>query len=57
MIPDAIFAGSYPIAIGAMRAIQGHNLTVPEDISIIGFDNIQAASSPPLTTINAPPWK
>lgn len=47
MIPDAIFAGSYPIAIGAMRAIQGHNLTVPEDISIIGFDNIQPASSPP----------
>lgn len=56
MIPDAIVAGSDPIAIGAMRAIQDHNLKIPEDISIIGFDDIQAASytNPPLTTIYAP---
>lgn len=50
---DAIFAGSDLIAIGAMRALDEHGLSVPGDIPLIGFDDIPAASltRPPLTTI------
>ena len=55
-LPTAIFCASDPIAIGALRALQEHNIKVPEDISIIGFDDIKAASftNPPLTTVYAP---
>lgn len=55
-IPSALFAASDPIAIGAMRALNQNGIRIPEDISIIGFDNINTANytSPPLTTIFAP---
>lgn len=55
-LPTALFCASDPIAIGALRALQEHNIQVPKDISIIGFDDIKAASftNPPLTTIYAP---
>ena len=39
--PTAIFAGNDKIAIGAMKAIKEMGLRVPEDVSIIGFDNIE----------------
>ena len=50
---DAIFAASDLIAIGAMRALEEAGLNVPRDVSIVGFDDIPAASlsHPPLTTI------
>ena len=50
---DAIFAASDLIAIGAMRALAQAGLRVPDDVAIIGFDDIPAASltSPPLTTL------
>lgn len=50
---DAVFAGSDLIAIGAMRALTELGKRVPQDVAIIGFDDIPAASltSPPLTTI------
>jgi DNA-binding LacI/PurR family transcriptional regulator len=50
---DAIFAASDLIAIGAMRALSAAGLGVPQDVAVIGFDDIPAASltSPPLTTI------
>lgn len=56
MVPSALFAASDPIAIGALRALSQNGIRVPEDISIIGFDNIETANytSPPLTTIFAP---
>jgi LacI family transcriptional regulator len=43
-------------AIGAMRALREHRLRVPEDISVVGFDDIQAAAfqNPSLTTIRQP---
>lgn len=43
-------------AIGAMRAIREHGLKVPEDISVVGFDDIESASfyTPSLTTIRQP---
>ncbi|WRK54247.1 substrate-binding domain-containing protein [Coprobacillaceae bacterium CR2/5/TPMF4] len=43
-MPTAIFCASDPIAIGALRALLEHNIKVPEDISLIGFDDIKAAS-------------
>jgi DNA-binding LacI/PurR family transcriptional regulator len=50
---DAIFAGSDLIAIGAMRALAEHGLDVPDDIAVVGFDNLPTANltRPPLTTI------
>jgi DNA-binding LacI/PurR family transcriptional regulator len=43
-------------AIGAIRAIMNHGLRVPEDISVVGFDDIQGAAynNPSLTTIRQP---
>ena len=43
-------------AIGAIRAFMDHGLRVPEDISVVGFDDIQSASyhNPRLTTIRQP---
>ena len=50
---DAVFAASDLIAVGAMRALAEAGRKVPDDIAIIGFDDIPAASltNPPLTTI------
>ncbi|MBU3142012.1 LacI family DNA-binding transcriptional regulator [Clostridium sp. CF012] len=52
-IPTAIFCGNDNMAIGALQAIQEANLRVPEDISIVGFDDIEVARyiSPSLTTV------
>lgn len=53
---DAVFAGSDLIALTAISALRSHGLRVPEDVQIVGFDNIRLASesSPPLTTIHQP---
>jgi LacI family transcriptional regulator len=50
----AVFASNDLMAIGAMAAIRQSGLSVPEDIAVVGFDDIPAARliSPPLTTIN-----
>lgn len=50
---DAIFCASDMIAIGAIRALEEAGKRVPEDVAIVGFDDIPAAalSHPPLTTI------
>lgn len=55
-VPSAIFAASDPIAIGALRALTQNGYHVPDDISLIGFDNIDTTNytSPPLTSIFAP---
>lgn len=51
---DAIFAASDLIAIGAMRVLAQMGKRVPQDVAVIGFDDIPAASltSPPLTTVS-----
>jgi LacI family transcriptional regulator len=51
--PTAVIAANDLTAIGAMRTIQKHGLSVPEDISIVGFDDIELADilHPPLTTL------
>lgn len=50
---DAIFCGSDYTAVGALRAIREAGLTVPGDVALIGFDDLDFAPSmdPPLTTI------
>ena len=50
---DAIFCASDLIAIGVMRCLKRHNLRVPEDIAVMGFDDIPVASfaTPALSTI------
>ena len=52
-IPTAIFCGNDMMAIGAIQAIEEANLNVPEDISIVGFDDIEVARyiNPALTTV------
>ncbi len=52
----AIFASNDQMAIGAVRAIKEKGLKIPDNISIIGFDNIEASSiiDPPLTTVMQP---
>lgn len=56
--PTAIFACSDLLAIGAMRGVKEHGLRVPEDIAIVGFDDISFASmsNPPLTTVAQPKY-
>jgi DNA-binding LacI/PurR family transcriptional regulator len=50
---DAVFAASDLIAIGAIHALTEAGLRVPQDIAVMGFDDIPAAclTSPPLTTL------
>jgi DNA-binding LacI/PurR family transcriptional regulator len=50
---DAIVAASDLIAIGALRALQEQHIDVPGAVSVVGFDDIPAASlaNPPLTTV------
>lgn len=55
-IARAYFADNDLIAIGAMRALQHKGYHIPEDVAIIGFDNLPMCNyiDPPLTTINVP---
>lgn len=54
--PTAIFAFNDNMAIGAMRAVRERGLSVPEDVSIVGFDDSSGATivSPRLTTVSQP---
>lgn len=52
-LPNALFASSDALAVGAMQAIQAAGLRIPEDISVIGFNDVSVAKyvSPALSTI------
>jgi DNA-binding LacI/PurR family transcriptional regulator len=54
--PTAIFAGNDHHAIGAYRALYELGLAVPQDVSVIGFDNLTYTElmNPPLTTVHVP---
>ncbi len=55
--PTALFAGNDIMAFGAMRAIREHGLRIPEDIAVVGFDDMVLAefADPPLTTVRTDP--
>jgi DNA-binding LacI/PurR family transcriptional regulator len=59
--PDvtAIFAANDVMAFGAVRTILDRGLRIPDDISLMGFDNIEFSSVmyPPLTTIHQPKYE
>jgi LacI family transcriptional regulator len=57
--PDAVFAASDIMAIGALRALREAGLRVPEEVAVVGFDDLpQAArSEPPLTTVRQPTYR
>lgn len=56
--PDAVFVASDVVAFGAIAAIREAGLRVPDDISVVGFDDIALAGffDPPLTTVRLPAY-
>jgi hypothetical protein len=52
----AIICASDPLALGAIRAVRRLGLSVPEDISVVGYDDsaLMTCTDPPLTTIRQP---
>lgn len=53
---DAVFTGNDDSAIGIMNALNEKGLRIPDDISVVGFDDLELSAflTPPLTTIHAP---
>ncbi|MBN8655642.1 MAG: LacI family DNA-binding transcriptional regulator [Anaerolineae bacterium] len=53
---DAVFAGDDDAAIGVYRALKEANRLIPNDVAVVGFDDVDFAGyiSPPLTTVRAP---
>ncbi|MFC7343457.1 LacI family DNA-binding transcriptional regulator [Saccharopolyspora griseoalba] len=51
---DAVFAFNDTLALGAMRSLADHGLRVPEDVAVVGFDDIEEGrfSTPRLTTVS-----
>jgi DNA-binding LacI/PurR family transcriptional regulator len=54
-LPTAIFCHSDEMAFGALKAIRNKGLRVPEDISVVGFDDHDIAQYIGLTTVSQPP--
>ena len=55
----AVFAATDHMAVGCVKALWDNGLRVPEDISVIGFDNLSITgySTPPITTVNQPRYE
>ncbi|QKW23892.1 LacI family DNA-binding transcriptional regulator [Kitasatospora sp. NA04385] len=53
---DAVFAASDNMAIGALQALRRRGRRVPEDVAVVGFDDLAGArvANPPLTTVHQP---
>jgi DNA-binding LacI/PurR family transcriptional regulator len=53
---DAVFTGDDDAAIGVLKALHEHGYKVPDDVAVVGFDDLGFASflNPPLTTVRAP---
>src|SRR5690606_34116670 len=54
--PTALFCASDLMALGAMETLRAQGLSIPDDMSLVGVDNIRAAADayPPLTTVHQP---
>ncbi|AXI00146.1 LacI family transcriptional regulator [Sporosarcina sp. PTS2304] len=57
--PTAIYGGNDSLAIGALKAIHEAGLRVPEDVALVGFDDLDIAhyTTPSLTTIHQPRYE
>ncbi len=53
---DSVFTASDAMAIGALRTLRSHGLRVPQDVAVIGFNDLASArhTHPPLTTVHQP---
>jgi DNA-binding LacI/PurR family transcriptional regulator len=56
---DAVFTGDDDAAIGVLKSLHEHGIRVPEDVVVVGFDDLGFAPflNPPLTTVRAPTEK
>jgi LacI family transcriptional regulator len=56
--PSAVFVASDVVALGAMAAVRERGIRIPQDIALVGFDDIFLAAyvSPPLTTVRLPAY-
>lgn len=54
--PEAVFTSNDAMAVGAYQALYQHGLSVPADVAVIGYDDIELARymTPPLTTVHQP---
>lgn len=55
-LPTAIFCSNDEIAVGALKALKQHNISVPNQVSLMGFDNIKITeyTTPTLSTMHVP---
>ena len=58
-LPDAVFLSNDEMAIGMIKCFKEYEINVPEDVSIIGFDNITVSEyiTPKLTTVSHPKYE
>ncbi len=56
---DAVYAEGDLIAVGAMQALKEHGVRIPEDVAVVGYDNIDMTRylDPPLTTVHQPKYQ
>jgi DNA-binding LacI/PurR family transcriptional regulator len=56
--PSAVFVASDVVALGAMSAVRERRMCIPQDVALVGFDDIFLAAyvSPPLTTVRLPAY-
>ncbi len=52
--PTAIFASSDTLAVGVIKAAQQHGHKIPDDLAVIGFDNLEVSSILDISTVNQP---
>lgn len=55
-LPQAVFIGNDAMAVGAYQALYQSGLRIPQDMALVGYDDIELARymTPPLTTIHQP---
>jgi DNA-binding LacI/PurR family transcriptional regulator len=52
--PTAVFASSDTLAVGVIKAAQQQGLSIPDDLAVIGFDNLEISSILDISTVNQP---
>lgn len=57
-VPTAVFVTSDTVALGALQCLRRHKLRIPEDVALVGFDDIPLVEfiDPPLTTVRLPAY-